>query len=189
MGLAGKAEGRANGMPVHAQETVRIIGFDPGLGRTGFGVLDIVPKQAVPQVHTWGLISTTAHGAIGPRLCELRQDLLALLKQIKPDIAAVESLFFFKNVSTAIPVAQARGVLLLCLAEHNIPVVDYTPMQVKQTLTGYGKASKPEINDALVRRLALEAPPRPDDAADGLALALTHWQSRPYHQLTLPVVV
>ena len=125
----------------------------------------------------WGVIATSKDRSIGERLQELETDLHALLEKFRPDAASVERLFYFRNATTIIPVAQARGVILLTLSKHGVPMAEYTPMQVKQALTGYGKADKGEIQQAVMDRLALSSKPKPDDAADGLALAVTHWQS------------
>jgi len=111
---------------------------------------------------------------VGDRLCTLYDDLQAIVTQWKPDLAAIEKLFFYRMGNTIL-VAQARGVLLLVLAQHQIPMVEYTPAQVKQTLTGYGKADKEEVQESVMLELALEEMPKPDDAADALAIALTAW--------------
>lgn len=154
-----------------------VLGLDPGLGRTGFGLLqgDGTVGTALKTLG-WGVIETTPNAPIGERLIELERDLNELLEAHKPDWAVIEQLFYFKNATTLIPVAQARGVLLLTLQRHAIPWAEYTPMQVKQALTGYGKATKAQMQEAVQARLDLDRLPRPDDAADGLALALTHYQ-------------
>ena len=154
----------------------RLLGIDPGLGRTGFGVIRVTSYRAPAIAESWGVMTTKPKPVMGERLQELYRDFTSLLQQTKPDQVAVETLFFIRNTTTAMPVAQARGILLLALAEANLPVSEYSPMQIKKALTGYGKATKPEMTTAVVQRLKLESPPRPDDAADGLAIALTHQQ-------------
>ena len=154
---------------------MKILGLDPGLGRIGFGLIDVSVRQK-PLALGWGVIETTPKAPIGKRLVEIHHDVKALIKECQPDIIAIESLFYFRNNTTIVPVAQARGVLLLLAELSSIPTVDYTPMQVKQALTGYGKAEKHEVTEAVILRLNLLKKPTPDDAADGLAIALTHSQ-------------
>ena len=160
-----------------------ILGVDPGLAIVGFGLLKAEPSGDLPTIQGWGVIRTEKGLSDSERLEEIHRDLTALVEQAKPDVAVVEKLFFFRNITTAISVAQARGVILQVLAHYGIPLVEYTPLQVKQTLTGYGKAKKQEIQEALCLRFGLEEPPRPDDAADGVALALMHWQQTRYVDL------
>jgi crossover junction endodeoxyribonuclease RuvC len=159
-----------------SSKVTRILGLDPGLGRMGFGLLVVEGRQP-PKVEGWGVITTTIGAGMGERLLELYNDTQNLITQLKPDVSAVETLFFISNTTTALPVAQARGILLLSLQQHQVQIAEYSPLQVKKAITGYGKATKPEVTTALVQRLNLEAPPRPDDAVDGLALAVTHWQA------------
>ncbi len=156
----------------------RILGLDPGLACLGFAVVecqdfaDQRPDCLLPL--DFGVIKTPSSEALGDRLCMIYQDLEALVTQWQPDLAAIEKLFFYRMGNTIL-VAQARGVLLLVLAQHHIPIVEYTPAQVKQTLTGYGNADKEQIQEAVMQELALEVLPKPDDAADALAVALTAW--------------
>jgi crossover junction endodeoxyribonuclease RuvC len=152
-----------------------ILGLDPGIGITGFGLLNYTPGQPA-TAQAWGVIATTKEKPISARLLELYHDFTALVAQSQPQLACIEQLFYFRNATTIIPVSQARGILLLVLAQANVPIVEYTPMQIKQALTGYGKSSKAEMQQAVMDRLNLTTKPRPDDAADGLAVALTHLQ-------------
>jgi crossover junction endodeoxyribonuclease RuvC len=156
-------------------ETMKILGIDPGLGRIGFGLIDVSTPQS-PLALGWGVIETTPKSPIGKRLVEIHHDIHALIRDKQPDVIAIESLFYFRNNTTIVPVAQARGVILLLAELAGVPTVDYTPMQVKQALTGYGKAEKHAVTEAVIHRLGLLKKPTPDDAADGLAIALTHSQ-------------
>lgn len=152
------------------------MGIDPGLATVGFGMItvDVASDNVLDQ--QWGVISTSKHLADSCRLQEIYHDMTGLLAQFEPDVVSIEKIFFFKNAKTLVPVSQARGVLLLAVRQHNIPVFEYTPMQVKQSITGYGKSTKSEIQDMLVQLLTLSTRPRPDDAADALAMALCHYQ-------------
>lgn len=159
---------------------MRVLGIDPGLGRVGFGLLEILASpdglsQGYGACH-WGVITTSKDKADGARLQEIHHDLTRVVAQLQPDVVAVERLFYFRNATTMVPVAQARGVILMVLDTFGLPVFEYTPMQVKQAITGYGKSEKREIQDTLVTLLSLDKRPTPDDAADGLALALCHYQ-------------
>lgn len=157
----------------------RIIGLDPGLAILGFGVIDCYIDAEVNGVNhvsmiDFGVIKTPAGQEMGLRLCTIYEDLHALIEQFKPDLAVVEKLFFYRMGNT-ISVAQARGVLTLVLAQESVPMVEFTPAQIKQALTGYGNADKCEVQEAVARELDLEYVPKPDDAADALAVALTAW--------------
>ncbi|NJK36819.1 MAG: crossover junction endodeoxyribonuclease RuvC [Oscillatoriales cyanobacterium RM2_1_1] len=154
----------------------RLIGFDPGLAILGFGVIQCSSLNDNPQASLvdFGVITTPKNSKIGQRLCTIYQDLHTVLEQTKPDLAVVEKLFFYRMGNT-IPVAQARGVLLLALAQFEIPLVEFTPAQIKKALTGYGNAKKPQVQEAVARELELATIPKPDDAADALAVALTAW--------------
>ena len=154
----------------------RILGLDPGLASLGFGAISVCDRtrpQTVALID-FGIIQTPARTEIGSRLQTIYDDMHSLLDEIKPDLVAIEQLFFYKMGNT-IPVAQARGVILLVIAQHQIPWVEFTPAQIKQAVTGYGNAQKPEVQAAVARELALDKIPRPDDAADALAIALTAW--------------
>ncbi len=158
--------------------TLTILGLDPGLARLGFGRLRCpAPGTGTPgaiQVLDFGTIETLAGGALGDRLATIYDDLQELLREIRPDLVALEKLFFYRMANT-IAVAQARGVVVLAIAQAGLPYVEFTPAQIKQALTGYGNAKKPEMQAAVARELSLTAIPQPDDAADALAVALTAW--------------
>jgi crossover junction endodeoxyribonuclease RuvC len=125
----------------------------------------------------FGVIETPAKTPVGDRLCTIYTDLHSLLNQFKPDLVVIEKFFFYRMGNTIL-VAQARGVVMLVLAQHSLPYIEFTPAQVKQALTGYGNADKSEVQEAVARELGLDRIPRPDDAADGLALALAAWYQR-----------
>jgi crossover junction endodeoxyribonuclease RuvC len=125
----------------------------------------------------FGVIETPAKTPVGDRLCTIYTDLHSLLNQFKPDLVVIEKFFFYRMGNTIL-VAQARGVVMLVLAQHSLPYIEFTPAQVKQALTGYGNADKAEVQEAVARELGLDRIPRPDDAADGLALALAAWYQR-----------
>ncbi|MEB3293156.1 MAG: crossover junction endodeoxyribonuclease RuvC [Synechococcales bacterium] len=156
----------------------RILGIDPGLATLGFGAIDcqIGNQRQAGQVSVvdYGIIQTSAQQPIGDRLITLYEDLHTILTSIKPDLVAIEKLFFYRMGNT-IAVAQARGVIVLVLAQYQLPLVEFTPAQIKQALTGYGNADKFAIQQAVTQELQLEQIPKPDDAADGLAVALTAW--------------
>ncbi|HEX3082387.1 MAG TPA: crossover junction endodeoxyribonuclease RuvC [Candidatus Saccharimonadia bacterium] len=154
---------------------MRIIGIDPGTATTGFGVID-VDRGRFTFVDA-GVITTPAHTPMPERLMTLHTELVQVIAEVRPDQAAVELLFFATNVTTAIAVGQARGVILLSLAEAGLAAAEYTPMQIKQAVTSYGGAKKPQIQEMVKLLLHLPTIPKPDDAADGLAIAITHAQS------------
>jgi crossover junction endodeoxyribonuclease RuvC len=160
---------------------VRIIGLDPGTATTGYGIIDIVDGE--PQVVTWGAIRTTPDDETPRRLQIIYEELCALLEAYQPDMAAIEEVFFGRNITTAISVGQARGVLILALANAGLSVAEYSPPQVKDAVTGYGKADKHQVQLMVRNLLHLEETPRPDDAADGLAVALTHYQHNRFTNL------
>lgn len=159
----------------------RILGLDPGLAILGFGIIEAADAQsfniAGTAVVDFGVIETPAKTPVGDRLCTIYDDLHSLLGQVKPDLVVIEKFFFYRMGNTIL-VAQARGVVMLVLAQHNLPFKEYTPAQVKQALTGYGNADKADVQQAVARELNLAKIPRPDDAADALALALTAWFQR-----------
>lgn len=148
-----------------------ILGVDPGLATTGYGVIKKADDKI--QMIDYGAISTSAKADFSFRLKLIAADLKNLIKKYKPDAAAVEKLFFCKNVKTALDVGQARGVILLKIMEANIPLYEFTPLQVKQAVSGYGGADKMQIQKMVQTILKLKDLPQPDDAADGLALAIT----------------
>jgi crossover junction endodeoxyribonuclease RuvC len=153
----------------------RILGLDPGLATLGFGLIEIVNDR--PIAHDYGVIKTPAKQPIGDRLITIYDDLHELINLVAPTDIAIEKLFFYRMGNT-IPVAQARGVTLLVLAQRGLSYVEFTPAQIKQALTGYGNAKKPDVQAAVMRELNLSEIPRPDDAADALAIALTAWFQR-----------
>ena len=148
-----------------------ILGLDPGLARLGFGVIKCHSETEAEAVD-FGVIQTPAGEEMGLRLKTIYDDLHVLIDTFKPDLAAAEKLFFYRMGNTIL-VAQARGVLTLVLAQREVPLVEFTPAQIKQALTGYGNAEKLEVQEAVARELNLAEIPKPDDAADGLAVALT----------------
>lgn len=158
------------------QSSVVILGLDPGTATTGWGVIREEGKN--PQLVAFGCIETSKAKSAVERLKEIADDLEELLEVYQPDEVAVEDLFFFKNLKTAVKVAQARGVLLLLAARKKRKIFEYTPLQVKQALTGYGRADKMQVQLMVKQILKLKKIPRPDDAADALAVALCRQQSR-----------
>jgi crossover junction endodeoxyribonuclease RuvC len=150
---------------------MRILGIDPGTGLMGFGVIETGRK---PQLVDAGVIRTKVHQAESERLLIIFDALHEIVKETKPVMISVEKLFFAKNVTTAMSVAQARGIVLLVAQQHGLPIYEYTPMQIKQSITGYGKADKKQMQEMVRIILNLKEVPKPDDAADALAAALTH---------------
>lgn len=148
----------------------RILGIDPGLASLGFGGIAL-QSNATPVLIDFGIIQTPAKVEIGLRLQTIYDDLHALIDQLQPDYVAIEKLFFYRMGNTIL-VAQARGVILLVLSQRKLGYIEFTPAQIKQALTGYGNAEKFEVQEAVARELSLEAIPKPDDAADALAVAL-----------------
>lgn len=149
-----------------------ILGVDPGYGTIGYGVVRYEKNRFTPV--QYGAITTPAHTPMHLRLCELYDDLKTIIETFHPDAAAVEELFFNNNITTGIQVAQARGVILLALAQNGLEPVSYTPSQVKQSVVGYGKAEKRQVMEMTRTLLGLAKIPRPDDAADALAVAICH---------------
>ena len=152
---------------------MRILGIDPGTATVGYGVVDQVACDENKAVN-YGIVQTSPDLSTEDRLQIIYHDVSDLIKEFQPDVVAIEQLFFFKNQKTIITVAQARGVLLLAAKECGIKIAEYTPLQVKQALTGYGKADKSEVQAMVQRMLNLDKIPRPDDAADALAIALCY---------------
>jgi len=151
---------------------MRILGIDPGTGILGFGVVETGSKSH--KMIDAGVIRTPAHQDLSLRLLTLYDELSAIADQHKPDVMAVEKLFFARNVTTAMSVSHARGVVLLIGAQRGIPIYEYTPLQIKQSVTGYGRADKKQIQEMVRVLLRLREVPKPDDCADALAAALTH---------------
>ena len=152
---------------------MRILGIDPGYGITGFGLIDAQRGQF--QLLRCGAITTPPNTDFSWRLEVIYNDMVELLRVTKPDVVAIEELFFGQNVTTGIGVAQSRGVILLAIRQAGIPYFEYKPMQVKQSVVGYGNATKHQVQDMTKRLLHLDAMPKPDDAAD--AIALCHGRS------------
>lgn len=151
---------------------MRIIGIDPGTGILGFGVVDII-KDKVRLVDA-GVVTTPAHTPHDERLEDIFDSLTAIIAETKPDVMSIEKLFFSKNITTAMTVSEARGVALLVARKAHLPIHEYTPQQIKQTLTGYGKADKKQVQEMVRIQLGLSEVPKPDDCADALAAAITH---------------
>ena len=152
-----------------------ILGIDPGVATIGFGVLRA--ERGTNTVLQYGVITTPAGIPLSSRLLQISRDMEQLIRQFQPDEMAVEELFFTNNQTTGIAVAEARGVILLCAEQHGIPVAEYTPPQVKQAVVGYGNAEKRQVIAMVTSLLRLPAPPKPDDTADAIAIALCHGQS------------
>ena len=150
---------------------MKILGIDPGLADTGYGIIEIQSQKI--KMLACGSIKTSAKDSFIDRLNQLHQNLLTIIKKYKPNHAAVEELFFCKNVKTALLVGQARGVILMTIAEANLPIYEYTPLEVKQALTSYGQADKNQVGQMVKILLNLKTAPKPDDAADALAVAIT----------------
>lgn len=154
---------------------MRILGIDPGYAIVGFGILDAVQGQA--RLLRCGAINTPAGVPMPLRLVQIQEDMETLIRDFSPDVMAIEELFFNTNVTTGIGVAQARGVILAAAARLGVGIYEYTPSQVKQAVVGYGKAEKRQVMDMTKRLLHLPAVPKPDDAADAVAIALCHARS------------
>ena len=154
---------------------MRILGIDPGIAIVGFGLIE--SDRGNMRMLQYGAVTTEAGLPLATRLVQIEDDMHALIRQLQPDEIAIEELFFSKNITTGIAVAHGRGVVL-CTAERlGIPIFEYTPMQVKQAVVGYGLAEKRQVMDMTRRLLKLKAVPKPDDAADALAIAICHARS------------
>ena len=151
---------------------MRILGIDPGVAIVGFGLIET--ERSAVRMLQYGAINTSAGLPLATRLVQIEQDLTQLIRQFQPDEIAIEELFFSKNITTGIAVAHARGVILYTAERLHLPVYEYTPMQIKQAVVGYGLADKHQVMDMTRRLLKLRSIPRPDDAADALALAICH---------------
>ena len=154
---------------------MRILGIDPGYGITGFGVIEA--DRGKQSLITCGAITTPAGMDFSARLEIIYNDMTELIRATKPDAVAIEELFFGQNVTTGIGVAQARGVILLAIRQAGVEVASYKPAQVKQSVVGYGNATKHQVMDMTKRLLGLQQMPKPDDAADAIAIALCHARS------------
>jgi crossover junction endodeoxyribonuclease RuvC len=151
---------------------MRILGIDPGIATLGFGLIEI--QNRIPILLEVGVIKTSKDDLMGDRLKMIYTDMHSILMEWKPEIVGMEKLFFYR-MGNLISVAQARGVIMLTLAEHRIVPQEFSPPQIKKTLTGYGNADKQAVHGAVVRELKLNAPVKPDDASDALAIALSCW--------------
>ncbi|MDI6783100.1 MAG: crossover junction endodeoxyribonuclease RuvC [bacterium] len=160
---------------------MRILGIDPGFARLGFGVIEQQNNQI--RMVDFGCIQTTAQRSFPQRLYQIHQELTDILVKYSPDVVVVEELFFSKNVKTAIQVGQVRGVVILTAVQNGIEVKEYTPLQVKLSVVGYGRATKDQIQKMVKGLLRLPQIPKPDDAADALAVAICYAHSRKYDEL------
>jgi crossover junction endodeoxyribonuclease RuvC len=152
---------------------MRILGIDPGTGILGFGVIDSKKGQPIKMIDA-GVVSSPAHTPLPDRLLDIYESIGKVIEDTRPEVMAIEKLFFTRNITTAISVAEARGVVELIAKKNGLEIVEYTPLQIKQTLTGYGRAEKKQMQEMVRRELNLVNPPKPDDCADALAAALTH---------------
>jgi crossover junction endodeoxyribonuclease RuvC len=152
---------------------MRIIGIDPGTGILGFGVIEITNGKI--KMIDAGVITTPAHTPLDERLEDIFDGLTEIIKSTKPDAMSIEKLFFAQNVTTAMSVSHARGVAMLAGRKGGLPIHEYTPLQIKQTVTGYGKADKKQIQEMVRVQLGLKEVPKPDDCADALAAAITYY--------------
>jgi len=155
------------------------LGIDPGTATTGYGLVRLAPDGSLVLVK-YGVILTPKEATASARLVTLYDELRALLKEQKPETAAVEKLFFSRNVTTAMAVGQARGVVMLCLQQAGVETFEYTPNEIKQAVAGYGGAQKRQMQEMVRALLQLDSIPRPDDAADALAVAITHLNTKRY---------
>jgi crossover junction endodeoxyribonuclease RuvC len=152
---------------------MKILGIDPGIGICGFGLIE-VSTRASARALDFGVITTKIRAPLPSRLAELYDSLTELFAEARPDVVSVEKLFFSKNITTGIAVAEARGLVLLVAEQNHLPIYEYTPNEIKKVLTGYGSAGKPQMEEMVRIHLGLTKKPRPDDAADALAAAITH---------------
>ncbi|MBQ1298342.1 crossover junction endodeoxyribonuclease RuvC [Candidatus Saccharibacteria bacterium] len=151
---------------------MRILGIDPGIGLCGFGLIEAMTGSGAKALD-YGAVTTKVDAPLPSRLKELYDSLTEVFKQTKPEVIAVEKLFFSKNITTGIAVAEARGVILLVAEQNGLPVYEYTPNEIKKCLTGYGSATKTQMEEMARIHLGLKEKPKPDDAADALAVAIT----------------
>ena len=156
-----------------------VLGIDPGTATTGFGLVRERDDGSLEMVE-FGIISTPKEEAAHLRLVQLYDEMKKIIKRHKPDSVGVEKLFFQRNISTAIAVGQARGVLMLAIAQAGLDVAEYTPNEVKQAVAGYGSADKKQVQEMVRVLLSMPSIPKPDDAADALAIAITHIHTRRY---------
>jgi crossover junction endodeoxyribonuclease RuvC len=149
-----------------------ILGIDPGLARLGYGIIRNESGAITPL--SYGCIQTTGEKTSSQRLLQIYGEINALITKYQPDCCAIEKLFFTKNITSAMNVSEVRGIILLAAEQHNLPITEYTPNQIKQAITGSGRADKKQMQEMIKRLLHLDTIPRPDDAADGLSIALCH---------------
>ena len=162
-------------MPYYCYIAMKILGIDPGTGILGFGVIEVLKGKT--QLLDAGVIRTPVKEDDAVRLQTIFDELTSIIHETKPTMMSVEKLFFAQNVTTAMTVAQARGVVLLCGQQAGMEIHEYTPLQIKQALTGYGRADKKQMQEMVRVVLGLKEVPKPDDCADAIAAALTHAQS------------
>ena len=153
-----------------------IVGFDPGIATLGYGVIK-TDKRNKPEMIDYGIISTPKDENLAVRLCMLEQGIKQIIEKYKPEQMAIEELFWNTNQKTGIRVSEARGVVLLCARKHGLTIAEYTPLQVKQAVVGYGRAEKKQVISMVTMLLNLAKPPKPDDTADALAIAICHGHS------------
>lgn len=151
---------------------MRILGIDPGTGICGFGVIDVARNK--PSLVDAGVISTPPHTPLPDRLEDIYNSLNEIINLNKPDVVSIEKLFFMQNITTGISVAEARGVCILVAKQKNLPIYEYSPNEIKKTMTGYGHADKKQMQEMVRLHLKLDVVPKPDDAADALAAAICH---------------
>jgi crossover junction endodeoxyribonuclease RuvC len=161
---------------------IRILGIDPGTAIVGWGIIDCDNTNTKTKVIAFGHIETDKNLSDCERLSEITDNIISILENYNPQETAIEELFYFKNAKTVISVAQARGVIMNICFRKKISVAEYTPLQIKQSLTGYGKADKTQMQRMIKNVLRLDSIPKPDDTADALAVALCHINSRKYIQ-------
>jgi len=152
--------------------TYRILGIDPGFGRVGYGIIECT-HGGVQKLITHGCIETDKHHNFAERLEDIADQLMTVIRTYRPSVSAVEELFFYRNVTTAIQVGQARGAILLTLRKARLPIYEYTPLEIKQSMTGYGRADKRQMQEMVKVILGIKTSITPDDAVDALAVALT----------------
>ena len=151
---------------------MRILGIDPGLAIVGYSILDV--EDETNTLNASGSIQTDKNKTDAERLCEIESDMQTIIDRYKPDAASIEKLFYFKNQKTVIPVAEARGVILSVLQRNSIPIAEFTPIEVKQMITGYGRATKDEVAKIVQLSINCKKLPKLDDTVDSIAIALCH---------------
>ncbi|MDR2336610.1 MAG: crossover junction endodeoxyribonuclease RuvC [Candidatus Nomurabacteria bacterium] len=152
---------------------MKVLGIDPGTGILGFGVVEVDAKRKMRMVAA-GVITSPAHTPLAVRLEDIFDGLTGIILETHPEQVVIEKLFFAQNITTAMAVSHARGVAMLAAKKQNLPIFEYTPLQIKQSLTGYGRAEKKQMQELVRMQLGLTKVPKPDDVADALAAAITH---------------